>query len=183
MGSSQSSMFVARTLASCLSCSSRFPLAVMLFMVATPSHPFQIFPVCKSALDGMGSPAGRGGVPSPPLTSYRLQGAFVCGCAAQNWVLRAKACSLFSRCTSNAQPVSCPNLPLLPAGKRTRTRASGQRGVSHPQQTIADARHRKVHRNGSGQGVRRRSRTVLPWLSAGPDAFCAGLRWHTGGWS
>ena len=141
------------------------------------------FPVCKSALDGMGSPAGRGGGSSPPLTSCRLQEAFVCGCAAQNWVLRAKACSLSARCTSNAQPVSCPNLQPQPAGKRTRTRASGQRGVSHPLQSLADARHRMVHRNGSGQGVRRIFRTARPWLSAGPGAFCAGLRWHTGGWS
>ena len=58
----------------------------------------------------------------------------MCGCAAPNWVLRAKACSLSARCTSNAQPVSCPNLQPQPAGMRTRTRASGQRGVSHPPQ-------------------------------------------------
>ena len=131
----------------------------------------------------MGSPAGRGGGPSPPLTSYRLQGAFVCGCAAQNWVLWAKACSLFARCTSNAQPVSCPNLLPQPAGKHTRTRASAQQAGFHPPQRRADARHQMVHRNGSGQGVRRRFRTARPWLSAGPGASCAGHRWHTGGWS
>ena len=37
-----------------LSCSSRVPRAVMLFMVAMSGCPFRIFPVCKSALDGGG---------------------------------------------------------------------------------------------------------------------------------
>lgn len=60
-------MPVASTFASCLSCSSRVPRAVMLFMVAMgQKHPFQIFPVCKSALTALGVAEGEGGVPSPP---------------------------------------------------------------------------------------------------------------------
>ena len=116
----------ASTLASCLSCSSRVPRAVMLFMVAMAGHPFQNFPVCKSALDGTGVAEGGGGGPSPPLTSRRLkpsESARICPFSGRF----ARFCCPFARCRTSVRVGGCSNLRQLPARTGNRTPASGKR--------------------------------------------------------